>query len=555
MGHCSRTHCVVEPFLSEQWFVRAGELSSVARHVVETGTVRFVPESWTKTYLHWLSIIEDWCISRQLWWGHRIPAWYCSDCDFITVPEKMAAEKDVTQCEKCQSQNLRQEEDVLDTWFSSALWPFSTMGWPEETETIKTFYPTSTLVTGHDIIFFWVARMVMMGLEFKGDVPFRDVYIHGLIRDAQGQKMSKSLNNSVDPIDLIDEFGADALRFTLMSQLAAGRDIKFSKQRLEGYRNFMNKIWNATRFSLKVLENFEAPQESLNELPDKNNLSDADQWIIHKIGLCEEEVNNALEQYQFSEAAHAIYHFAWHEFCDWYLELIKPIVYGEDQKKKAATQRVLAQCLNRLLRLLHPFAPFITEELYQQIPLRGEALIVDEYPSVSGDKAWLGLADAAVVREMDLVCEVIKALRNIRGENKIKPGLKIEAWLVPSDDFSEKTLNTNRVAVQTLAQLKTWQVGEVKDFKKCAVTPVKFDKSTVTVVVPLEGLVDFDEEIKRIEKTATKLNKEKDSLEKKLKNENFVKNAPQEVVLDGEKRLTELVETLRALKESLERLQ
>lgn len=290
VGHCSRSGAVVEPFLSEQWFVKTDKLAVPAQRVVESGTIRFEPESWTKTYLHWMNIIEDWCISRQLWWGHRIPAWHCEKCSHITVSETTPA-----ACEKCQNTGLRQDEDVLDTWFSSALWPFSTMGWPKDNETQKTFYPTSTLVTGHDIIFFWVARMIMMGLEFKKDVPFRTVYIHGLIRDSQGRKMSKSLGNSIDPVDMIEKHGADALRFTLLAHLFSGKDLKFSEQRLEGYRNFMNKIWNATRFALSNLQDFEVPKEGIKALPSKANLSLFDQSLISKLQIVEKTVDEALE--------------------------------------------------------------------------------------------------------------------------------------------------------------------------------------------------------------------------------------------------------------------
>ena len=365
VGHCFRSGCVVEPYLSKQWFVKTSEISIPATRVVENGTTIFEPEAWTKTYLHWMNTIQDWCISRQLWWGHRIPAWYCDDCKGVTV-----AESDPSVCSQCGEGHLTQDEDVLDTWFSSGLWPLSTMGWPQQTETQKTFYPTDVLVTGHDIIFFWVARMMMMGLEFKKDIPFRKIYIHGLIRDSQGRKMSKSLNNSVDPVELIDTYGADALRFTLLSQVASGRDIKFSHQRLDGYKNFINKIWNAARFALASLESF----KDTGELPNRSLLSDADQWVIAKLGDCEAEMDRALQQSRFADAAKTVYKFCWHEFCDWYLEFIKPVVYGDKSDDKMATQMVLAQTLNRMLRLLHPFAPFITEAIYQRLPIKGSPL-------------------------------------------------------------------------------------------------------------------------------------------------------------------------------------
>ncbi len=547
VGHCSRSHCVVEPLLSDQWFVKTSELSTPARHVVENGTTEFIPESWTKTYLHWLSIIEDWCISRQLWWGHRIPAWNCQNCKHL-----MVSEQDIKTCEKCGSNEVQQEEDVLDTWFSSALWPFSTMGWPEETESLKTFYPTSVLITGHDIIFFWVARMMMMGLEFKCDVPFRKVYIHGLIRDAQGQKMSKSLNNSVDPLDIINTQGADALRFTLLSQIASGKDLKFSEQRLEGNRNFMNKIWNAARFSLNVLENFD-PKTT--EVITASNLSDADKWIINKLAKCEQDVHEALTHYRFSDAANAVYTFAWHEFCDWYLEFIKPIVYGENTEEKFTTQKVLAETLNRLMRLLHPFIPFITEEIYQKLPIRGEALIIDEYPTPKNDRVWLSFGEEKAAFEMDLVREVISAIRNIRGENRIKPGEKIVAKLLVKDDEGQKILGNNKVAISTLSKLSHCDViVDAGSLSKCAVTPIRMGQIDVDVIVPLEGLVDFDEELNRLKKSIEKTQKEIIILSKRLENKNFVANAPEEIVEQGRQQLAELKAKLQSMNLSVTRL-
>lgn len=548
VGHCSRSNCVVEPFLSEQWFVKTAPLAEGAKRVVESGTIRFEPESWTKTYLHWMSIIQDWCISRQLWWGHRIPAWYCGDCNHIVV-----AEVDPTECDKCQSKNLRQDEDVLDTWFSSGLWPFSTMGWPEETEALKTFYPTDVLVTGHDIIFFWVARMIMQGLDCKKDVPFRTVYIHGLIRDAQGKKMSKSTGNAEDPLELIDEVGADALRFTLMAQIASGRDLKFSRQRLEGYRNFMNKVWNAARFSLGALENFEAPADAENALPHKASLSDADQWIVHKLGECEKAVDEALTQYRFSDAANAVYTFIWHEFCDWYLEFIKPVIYGEDSDEKQATQLILAQVLNRSMRLLHPFAPFITEEIYQKLPIKKEACVIDQYPNVKLDKEWLALGSEVVAEELDVVREVITAIRNIRGENRIKPGVQIKARLSPMEDKVQKILGGNKSFIKTLSKVSDLTIEQGGDMAKCAVAPVRCGDLAVDVIVPLEGLVDFEEEKKRLTKTIEKLSKEMGSLEKRLGNENFLKNAPDDVVEQGKAQLLEMKDQLKSMQEALTR--
>lgn len=550
IGHCQRSGVVAEPMLSDQWFVKTSELAVPARRVVESGTLVFEPESWTKTYLHWLSIIQDWCISRQLWWGHRIPAWNCSDCGKITV-----AEVDPKSCEHCGSAKIKQDEDVLDTWFSSALWPFSTLGWPADTEAQKTFYPTTLLVTGHDIIFFWVARMIMMGLEFKKDVPFRTVYIHGMIRDAHGKKMSKTAGNSIDPIDMVDKHGADALRFTLMALMAPGRDLKFSDQRLEGYRNFMNKIWNASRFALSALTDFEPPADGMKATPNKSDVSVVDRWIVGKLGLCEKLVDEALSKYRFADAAAALYSFAWHDFCDWYLEFIKPVIYGNSGPEKAATQLVLAQVLNRLIRLLHPFVPFITEEIYQKLPIRGHALITEAYPTPRLDKDWInaiGTAEAMV--ELDLVKEVITALRNIRGENRIKPGVKIKARLGVIDSEAQKILSQNLMAIMTLAKLEECKFGEKGALTKCALSPVRSGKFEVDVVVPLEGLIDIGEEIKRITKTLEKSEKEIASLTARLADANFLKNAPVEVVEEGKTRLETLKSENASLQESLSRL-
>jgi len=549
VGHCQRCSTVIEPFLSEQWFMKIKTLATPAQRVVESGTVVFEPESWTRVYLHWMENIQDWCVSRQLWWGHRIPAWTCQDCQHDTI-----SEIDPTECEKCQSKKLSQVDDVLDTWFSSGLWPFTTMGWPNETETQKTFYPTNVLITGHEIIFFWVARMIMMGLHFKKDVPFRTVYIHGIVRDSQGRKMSKSLGNTVDPLDIMDKHGTDALRYTLISQAANSRDLKFSDQRLESYRNFMNKIWNATRFSLTALEDFEVPTEGDQALPKKTDLSLADKWILYRLGLVEKNVDEQLEQFRFSEAAQLIYTFAWNDFCDWYLEFIKPVVYGSPSGERAATQLVLAQVLNRIMRLMHPIAPFITEEIYQKLPIKAEACIIDQYPTVNTDKNLLALSSEEAFFELEIIKEVITALRNIRGENSIKPGQEITAKLVPNDGRVQKILGANKVSIMRMAKVKELDIGEFNDFSKCAVTPVLYNEARIQVVVPLEGLIDLNEEIKRLLKLTEKVEKELNSLETKLNNANFVKNAPEEIVTQDREKLAQLKIKVQNLRESQERL-
>ncbi len=549
VGHCSRTGAVVEPFLSEQWFMKMQDLAVPAKRVAESGTIRFEPDSWTKVYLHWMNIIEDWCISRQLWWGHQIPAWYCEACSHVTVTEH-----DPKACEKCNSSKIKQDEDVLDTWFSSALWPFSTMGWPKETEALKTFYPTNMLVTGHDIIFFWVARMIMMGLEFMKDVPFREVYIHGLIRDSQGRKMSKSLGNSVDPLEMIQKHGADALRFTFMAHLFSGKDIKFSEQRLEGYRNFMNKIWNATRFALGNLTDFKTPAEGDKALPNKTNISIFDQWLIFKLGQVERTVEEAMEQHKFSEAATALYHFVWYEFCDWYIEFVKPIMSGEKNAQRADTQLVLAQVLNRVMRLLHPFTPFITEELYHKLPIKSKACIIDSYPTPRKDKDFLALGSETAAIEIDLVKEVISAIRNIRGENRISPAIKLNVRLATNGDKAKKHLEQNKSAIMTIARLENLLIGDEGNLSKCALTVVDVHGMQVKVIIPLEGLVDIDEEVKRIQKTLEKLTKDIQILNGKLSNENFVKNAAEDVVEADRALLDQFRKQLISMQDALTRL-
>ncbi len=553
VGHCSRSGAVVEPFLSEQWFMKMSEMAGPAKHVVESGTIRFEPESWSKVYLHWMNIIEDWCISRQLWWGHRIPAWLCEVCEKYTV-----AEVDPTQCEHCQSFKIQQESDVLDTWFSSALWPFSTMGWPNVTDphsvqTQTSFYPTSYLVTGHDIIFFWVARMILMGLEFKKDVPFRTVYIHGLVRDSQGRKMSKSLGNSIDPIDMIEKHGADALRFSFLAHLYSGKDLKFSEQRLESYRNFMNKIWNAARFTLSNLADFKVPAEGVGALPNKDHMSMFDKWIIAKLGDVETKVNNALEAEKFSEAATALYQFIWNQFCDWYIEFTKPIINGSNQKEKEATQLVMAQVLNRIVRLLHPFCPFITEEIYSKLPIKNEACIIDVYPTAITDKAFLAFGDKQIETEIDLIKEIISATRNIRGENRISPAVKLKLRLATLDQKTIAILKTNQTAMAILARTEMIEIGDEGDLNKCAVSQVTVEGHKVKVIIALEGLVDFNEEVSRIQKTIEKLTKDSTVLSNKLSNEKFIQNADEDVVAADRILLAESKEQIILLQEALTR--
>jgi valyl-tRNA synthetase len=553
VGHCSKTGVVAEHFLSEQWFLKMSDLSQPAIKAVENGTTKFIPESWTKTYMHWMHNIQDWCISRQLWWGHRIPVWTCEDCHHITV-----SEQDVKYCEKCKSKKVIQDSDVLDTWFSSALWPFSTLGWPENTESLKTFYPTDVLVTGHDIIFFWVARMMMQGLEFKKDVPFRTIYIHGLIRDSQGRKMSKSLGNSVDPVEMIDQVGADALRMTLMLQLNTGKDLKFSEQRLESYRNFMNKIWNATRFAFGSTDLASVEKKGFKDLSLKSETSVFDQWIIHQLGEVIQNVNENLEQYKFSEAVQELYSFLWNDFCDWYLEFSKPTLYNKEsefEKERAATSLVLFQTLGRALKLMHPFVPFITEELYEKLPVKdGDMLATSEFPTVKNSKDWLSMGNFEAWLEVELLKQVISSIRNIRGENSIPLGMEIQAHIIPKDEKSQKILTYHKSLLMKFCRLSNLVFEPRENLSKCAVTLIQFKGSSVDIVVPLEGIVDIEEEVKRLQKALEKVNKDITLLSNKLKNENFIKNAPEELVESDKNLLKEAEMKFRTLQDSLNRL-
>ncbi len=553
VGHCSKTGVIAEPFLSEQWFLKMNELSKPAIRSVESETTKFIPESWTKTYMHWMHNIQDWCISRQLWWGHRIPVWNCQDCQHVNV-----SEDDLTICQKCKSKNLVQDSDVLDTWFSSALWPFSTLGWPNNTEALKTFYPTNVLVTGHDIIFFWVARMMMQGLEFIKDVPFRTIYIHGLIRDSQGRKMSKSLGNSVDPVEMIDQVGADALRIALMSQLNTGKDLKFSEQRLETYRNFMNKIWNATRFAFIATEESHLDGKTFSDVSSKSEISVFDQWIVFKLGQVMESVDHDLENYRFSDAVNTLYSFLWNDFCDWYLEFSKPTLYSKDsalEKEKMATSLVLFQTLGRALKLMHPFIPFITEELYSKLAVKdSKILCTSEYPTMKNNKNLLAMGSKDAWEEVELLKLVISSIRNIRGENSIPLGQEILAHVVPKDEKSQKILSFHKTLIMKFCKLSEINFDDRTNKSKCAVSPLSFSGSSLEVIVPLEGIVDIDEEIKRLQKNIEKVKKDINILNQKLGNENFIKNAPEDLVESDKILLKEAEMKFRTLQESLNRL-
>jgi len=540
VGHCYRCKTIVEPNLSLQWFVKTKPLAQTAIEAVRDGSTRIIPEVWEKTYFEWMENIRDWCISRQIWWGHRIPAWYCETCKEVIVAKETPA-----FCPKCGSDHLRPETDVLDTWFSSALWPFSTMGWPKETQELKRFYPTSVLVTGFDILFFWVARMMMMGLKFMGNVPFRDVYIHGLVRDERGEKYSKTRGNVVDPLDLIDRFGADALRFTLAALTMPGSDLKLSEARTEGYRHFVNKIWNASRFALMNLNDSVNIQGGIYT---KDSYSLPDQWIQGRLNQTIRDVYKSLENYKFNEASHALYQFIWHEFCDWYLELIKPYLYqDEDVKRKTLTQETLLKVLDATLRLLHPFMPFVTEEIWQQLPLRKEDGSIMKAGFPKPDERF---DDNQVADEMGSVIEIITALRNIRGEMNVPPGDRIVAIFRTQEEEVGKRVERNKLFIQNLAKVKELIIGD--NIGKPVYSAFALVRD-VEIFVPMDRS-RMEEEAKRLQKEILKTEKEIAFVVKKLSNEQFLSKAPSEVVQEVKDKAQEYRLVRDKLEEGLQRI-
>jgi valyl-tRNA synthetase len=531
LGRCQRSNTVLEPLLSYQWYVKIEPLATPAVQAVEQGKTRFIPESWTNTYMSWMRNIHDWCISRQLWWGHQIPAWYCAD-GHVTV-----ARQAPSACAECGKGELKQDEDVLDTWFSSGLWPFSTMGWPEKTETLQTFYPTSVMETGHDIIFFWVARMMMMGLHFMGDVPFRTVYLHPMVRDEKGQKMSKVKGNVIDPLVITEQHGADALRFTLAALTAQGRDIKLAKERIEGYRAFANKLWNATRFALMNLTGYQVDAASRPSPQRPSPRSAADRWILARLQRAVNDTLEALEGFRFNDAANAVYQFVWHELCDWYIELSKEALYGEDAGRKREAQAVLVYALETSLRLLHPFMPFITEELWQTLQKQvgakwGESIMVAAYPAK-------GAVDEPAERGFGPIIGIVEALRNIRGEMNIP--FKVPFRDVQVGSLSPDALSTVReelARVVRLANIDGLTTGGAPT-QKAAGSAVAVG-SGFEVRVPLAGVVDMAAEGARIEKELVKVANDMAGIEKRLASPSFVERAPKEVVEKDRARAEEL---------------
>ena len=592
-----RTQSVIEPFLTDQWFVKAAPLAEPAIKAVENGDIRFVPENWANTYFDWMRNIQDWCISRQIWWGHRIPAWYDAQGNIYVARNEAEAREKYSLADDLA---LTQDNDVLDTWFSSALWPFSTLGWPEQTQELATFYPTNVLVTGFDIIFFWVARMVMMGLKFTGQVPFKEVYIHGLVRDAEGQKMSKSKGNVLDPIDIIDgitvealvkkrvtglmqpdmaakiekatlkqfpdgipAFGTDALRFTFAALASTGRDIRFDMGRIDGYRNFCNKLWNAARFVIMNTEGHDTgsatapcvalPPASMQSIDNKEmTFSLADRWITDRFHTTLQQVKNAFERYRFDFAATAIYEFAWHDYCDWYLELVKPVLQSPDSAAAArGTRHTLVTILESTLRLAHPLIPFITEEIWQRIaPLAGintPTIMLDKYPDVDITKI-----DPQVTQEMAWVMALILGVRKIRGEMNITPGKQLPLLLQHGTNDDQQRYTRNQIFITTLAKLSsvTWLTSDQ--------TPP--DAATALVgslqlFIPLAGLIDKEAEITRLNKEIAKIAKEIDKCTAKLSNPSFIDRAPPEVVTTEKQRIADFNNALVNLAEQLQRIE
>ena len=539
ISQCYRCKTVIEPLSALQWYVKVGPLAAAAMDAVRDGRIKIIPRTWENTYFSWMENINDWCISRQIWWGHRIPAWYCDDCGEVIV-----SRQEPSGCTKCGG-GLRQDEDVLDTWFSSALWPFSTLGWPAETPELRKYYPTSALVTGFDIIFFWVARMIMMGLKFMKDVPFRGVYIHALVRDASGQKMSKSKGNVIDPLIMMEKYGTDAFRFTLAAFAAQGRDVKFAEERVEGYRHFVNKLWNASRFILLNAADVEAPEKMSFE-----DLDIGSRWILSRLAATEEEVNVSLEEFRFNDAANSIYQFIWRELCDWYIEMVKPVLY-EGSDGKGQVKKCLLYVLDKTLRLLHPFMPYVTEEIWQHVSVQGvgpqnphRSIVVAGFPRSLP-------RDAAAEAEMAMLMEAVTGIRTIRGELNLSPSLELKAHIKTRPGKTAEVLNRNLAYLNKLARADIIEVGgEVRKPRGAAVAVRDF----VEVYVPLEGLLNADLEIDRLRKDEDKVEESIAFLNKKLLNEDFLGRAPKDIIAKEKEKYEECLRKKERILENIKKL-
>lgn len=533
VGHCQRCRTVVEPLTSKQWFVKMKPLAEPAIEAVKSGEIQFVPERFTKIYTNWLEGIRDWCISRQIWWGHRVPAWYC-ECGETTV-----SREDITACPKCGGK-VEQDPDVLDTWFSSALWPFSTMGWPEKTAELQQFYPTSVLVTGYDIIFFWVARMIMMGLDFQKEIPFKHVFIHGLVRDPQGRKMSKSLGNGIDPLEVIEKYGADTLRFTLVTGNTPGNDMRFYWERVESSRNFANKLWNASRFVMMNLEGFNEKNK-----PSEDQYTLADKWILSRYAQTVNEVSRNLERFEVGEAARVIYEFIWNEYCDWYIELAKYRLYNKDEAaSRAAAQYVLWYVLQNTLKLLHPFMPFVTEHIWQHLPHQGVSIMVSDWP-----KSQSELVSPDAERDMGAIMDTIKAIRNMRAEVNVPPGKKSEVILEIASSEMQVLFNRQASYLKTLASAEPITIMALSQNKpQNAMTAVV---SGVEIYLPLKGLIDVEKETARLNKELEKLEKDIERIAGKLANAGFTAKAPADVIEKERAKAKEYQDKCAAINERL----
>lgn len=532
VGHCQRCHNIVEPLVSTQWFVKMQPLVKAAVDCVTDGRTQFVPERFTKNYTGWMENIHDWCISRQIWWGHRIPVWYCDDCG-----EMSASRTDLEKCPKCGSTHIHQDEDALDTWFSSALWPFSTMGWPDNTELLKQFYPTSVLVTGYDIIFFWVARMLIMGMEFMKEIPFEKVFIHGLVRDSQGRKMSKSLGNGIDPLEVIEKYGADTLRFMLITGNTPGNDMRFYWERVEGTRNFANKIWNASRFALMNMEGYDKDAELA-------PYTLADKWILSRLQDTVKDVTGLLERFELGETGRAIYDFIWSEVCDWYIEIAKPRLYNKEAAAERATaQHVLATVLVSAMKLLHPYMPFITEEIYQCLPHEAESIMISKWPVADES-----LIDPEAERGMNAIMDSIKAIRNMRAEVNANPGKKIPAIMLVSEDLREVVAH-NDSYIKLLGGIDNLELrplnGEKPENAMAAVV------TGIEVYLPLAGLIDVEKETQRLSKELAAMEKDLQRAGGKLNNAGFLAKAPEDVIAKERAKYEELSGKIEAVKKRM----
>lgn len=532
VGHCYRCKTMIEPLVSKQWFVKVGPLAKRSIEAVKRGHTRIVPTTWENVYFEWMENIKDWCISRQIWWGHRIPAWYCRECGEITVMRE-----DPDTCQACNGKDLEQETDVLDTWFSSALWPFSTLGWPDETDALRAFYPTSVLVTAFDILFFWVARMMMMGLYFMKDVPFKDVYIHALVRDAEGKKMSKTTGNVIDPLEVIDRFGTDAFRFTLAALAAQGRDVKLSEERIEGYRHFVNKIWNSARLVFMNLgtRHRDEPEKIIHSLPER--------WVLTRLGQVSRDIADALDEYRFNDAATLCYQFVWHEFCDWYLEMAKEGLYGEDPLLKHSTVFVVQKALEAVLKLVHPFMPFVSEEIWQRLPGTSGSIMVAAFPEPTEFAT-----DERALKEMDLLMGIITGIRNIRGEMNIPPSKPVSIVMEVPDPTEAQVIEENLVHIQNLSKVDNIDVTS-RASKPDASATVVVGQSQVHVL--LKGLLNFEEEKGRLKKQIATTEKDMEASSRKLSNPQFVEKAPPEVVDNVREKVEIMREKLNKLNHNL----